>query len=400
LIHFYKRARLKMADHRTKYFCHQCNTEKETVTDEFTCPDCSTGFIEEVHQSDESEDGEPPELMDVQGVLSGLLPGLGAGLGMEGSRPGRYHVYRQGPLRPMTRGAGAPGPHNIDRQLEHFLQELIFNVTGIGVAGGGGGGGAMGPSGLSFHFVPGNQGFQISGDPGIQIHGNPGDYAWGRGGLDAIITQLLNQMDGAGPPPMAQENIKEIPTVRVDAVLLEKNPNCSVCWDDFKLEENVKQLECQHCFHKDCIVPWLELHGTCPVCRKVLSSEGEDGNTTQESEGMDDTQSRQDEERPESSELGTGITGFINNVYNSLLGGSRAGASGYTPGADLERSSQASSTAPGPQQSRPSQSTSTSGSTTRPTRTGSASATAGSDDDTPASRRQRLDSDLLDFDLE
>ena len=23
-----------------------------------------------------------------------------------------------------------------------------------------------------------------------KIHGNPGDYAWGRGGLDAIITQV------------------------------------------------------------------------------------------------------------------------------------------------------------------------------------------------------------------
>ena len=27
-------------------------------------------------------------------------------------------------------------------------------------------------------------------DPGLQIHGNPGDYAWGRGGLDTIITQV------------------------------------------------------------------------------------------------------------------------------------------------------------------------------------------------------------------
>ena len=24
----------------------------------------------------------------------------------------------------------------------------------------------------------------------FQLHGNPGDYAWGRGGLDAIITQV------------------------------------------------------------------------------------------------------------------------------------------------------------------------------------------------------------------
>ena len=83
----------------------------------------------------------------------------------------------------------------------------------------------------------------------FQLHGNPGDYAWGRGGLDAIITQvqfwrtsvwnaskfghnpeakktlllqlwlqLLNHMDGTGPPPMAKENIADIPTV-IDIVL-------------------------------------------------------------------------------------------------------------------------------------------------------------------------------------
>jgi hypothetical protein len=33
----------------------------------------------------------------------------------------------------------------------------------------------------------------------MQIHGNPGDYAWGRGGLDAIITQVNHlKNDGTG----------------------------------------------------------------------------------------------------------------------------------------------------------------------------------------------------------
>lgn len=32
--------------------------------------------------------------------------------------------------------------------------------------------------------------------------GNPGDYAWGREGLDAIVTQLLNQMDSTGKKEM------------------------------------------------------------------------------------------------------------------------------------------------------------------------------------------------------
>lgn len=47
------------------------------------------------------------------------------------------------------------------------------------------------------------------------MYGNPGDYAFGRAGLDAIITQLLNQMDGTGPPPMAKDRIAEIPIVKV-----------------------------------------------------------------------------------------------------------------------------------------------------------------------------------------
>lgn len=48
------------------------------------------------------------------------------------------------------------------------------------------------------------------------MYGNPGDYAFGRAGLDAIITQLLNQMDGTGPPPMAKDRIAQIPTVCVE----------------------------------------------------------------------------------------------------------------------------------------------------------------------------------------
>jgi len=45
--------------------------------------------------------------------------------------------------------------------------------------------------------------------------GNPGDYAWGREGLDAIVTQLLNQMDGTGPPPLADDKIQSLPNVQI-----------------------------------------------------------------------------------------------------------------------------------------------------------------------------------------
>ena len=76
----------------------------------------------------------------------------------------------------------------------------------------------------AFNFVPG---FQARNDGErtnlsvsfmslpFQMYGNPGDYAWGRGGLDVIVTQLLNQMDGTGPPPLKGETIEKIPKVKV-----------------------------------------------------------------------------------------------------------------------------------------------------------------------------------------
>ena len=34
---------------------------------------------------------------------------------------------------------------------------------------------------------------------------------------------------------------------------------CSVCMEDFHLEDVVRSLPCQHLFHTDCINPWLHL---------------------------------------------------------------------------------------------------------------------------------------------
>lgn len=48
---------------------------------------------------------------------------------------------------------------------------------------------------------------------------------------------------------------------------------CPVCKDDYGLGERVRQLPCNHLFHDGCIVPWLEQHDSCPVCRKSLTGQ-------------------------------------------------------------------------------------------------------------------------------
>merc|ERR1711994_901005 len=75
-------------------------------------------------------------------------------------------------------------------------------------------------------------------------------------------------MEGTGPPPMNESEIKKIPTIKIDQTHIDAKAQCSVCWDDFKIGEEVRELKCKHVFHSDCIIPWLELHNTCPVCRQ------------------------------------------------------------------------------------------------------------------------------------
>ena len=107
----------------------------------------------------------------------------------------------------------------------------------------------------------------------FQLHGDMRDYAWGAGGLDTIITQLLNQLENTGPPPATEHQLDQLPTVKINEVEFEKKIECAICMEDFRLNEEAKRLPCKHCFHEQCIKDWLKLHGTCPVCRKNLNGE-------------------------------------------------------------------------------------------------------------------------------
>ncbi|OWM73240.1 E3 ubiquitin-protein ligase RNF12-like [Punica granatum] len=71
-------------------------------------------------------------------------------------------------------------------------------------------------------------------------------------------------------PPLPHDDIgaaKLLTTVRISEAL-----QCSMCLEDFEIGEEAKLTTCKHRFHEQCILSWLELHGTCPLCRFQMRS--------------------------------------------------------------------------------------------------------------------------------
>ncbi|XP_072954957.1 E3 ubiquitin-protein ligase SIRP1-like isoform X1 [Typha angustifolia] len=101
-----------------------------------------------------------------------------------------------------------------------------------------------------------------------------GDYFLGSG-LDQLLQHLSeNDPSRYGTPPAKKEAVDALLTVKVEKVV-----SCPVCLDDFEVGSEVKEMPCKHKFHTPCILPWLELHSSCPVCRFQLpADESKDSN--------------------------------------------------------------------------------------------------------------------------
>ncbi len=48
-------------------------------------------------------------------------------------------------------------------------------------------------------------------------------------------------------------------------------PSCPICSEDFAIGIKECKLPCSHIFHSPCVLPWLEMKHTCPICRSELT---------------------------------------------------------------------------------------------------------------------------------
>ncbi|KAL1810491.1 hypothetical protein DCAR_0730193 [Daucus carota subsp. sativus] len=80
-----------------------------------------------------------------------------------------------------------------------------------------------------------------------------------------------------GSPPAAKSVVENLVSVVLTRdYVKENNVVCAVCKDEIGVEERATRLPCSHHYHGDCIVPWLNLRNTCPVCRSELPTDDAD----------------------------------------------------------------------------------------------------------------------------
>ncbi|EEQ98503.1 RING finger protein, putative [Perkinsus marinus ATCC 50983] len=69
--------------------------------------------------------------------------------------------------------------------------------------------------------------------------------------------------------PVAPKRVKT--EMKADDLIESSVAECSICTMEFEKEDaedsNCTSLPCEHFFHRDCLVPWVEKSDSCPVCR-------------------------------------------------------------------------------------------------------------------------------------
>ena len=273
----------------TRYWCHMCSQMVNPIIDvEIKCPFCRSGFVEEMNNGDVSRDNNELESdFGSERALSLWAPIL---LGMMGNPRGRRRFRHlefdeddgdndndEGEGHRLTE------PTDLDRELDSVMRRRRSSATILqllqGIRAG------MATESENFErernrerervilINPFNQTIVVQGGGGQtenQNHpiGSLGDYFVGPG-LDLLLQHLAeNDPNRHGTPPAHKEAVDALPTVRV-----KDNLQCSVCLDDFEVDAEAKEMPCRHKFHTGCILPWLELHSSCPVCRHQLPAD-------------------------------------------------------------------------------------------------------------------------------
>lgn len=95
--------------------------------------------------------------------------------------------------------------------------------------------------------------------------------------FDLRLLQMESSRRGSLATATATSFLNNLPRV----VIQEDHENlddlaCAICKDSLSVGTIVNELPCSHIFHSPCILPWLNVRNSCPLCRFELPAHDQD----------------------------------------------------------------------------------------------------------------------------
>ncbi|KAJ0962491.1 hypothetical protein J5N97_030319 [Dioscorea zingiberensis] len=205
----------------SSYWCYRCHrVVRVPAMDSALCPECGGGFVEEIETPTSAEEAPRRRRRLRQGSGGDpfnpviVLRGPGDG-GVDISPTRSFELYYDdgsgSGLRPMPAGVS-------DFLMGSGLERLLDHLSQFGING----------------FVAGR---------------------------------------GCENPPASKAAIESMPTIEIVAGHVGMDCHCAVCKEAFELGDDAREMPCKHIYHQDCILPWLSIRNSCPVCRHEMPTD-------------------------------------------------------------------------------------------------------------------------------
>ncbi|KAG7657607.1 Zinc finger RING-type [Arabidopsis suecica] len=264
----------------TRYWCHMCSQTVNPVMEaEIKCPFCQSGFVEEMEDDDDHDSSDPADVRANNSLWAPILMEL-MNDPVRRRRNQSVESVEDNQNEVQTENNEYDGENDLDWQLQEILRrrrrhsaavlQLLQGIrAGLSVESESTGNGGNNP-GRVILINTSNQTITVqnSADMDSVPAGSLGDYFIGPG-FEMLLQRLAeNDPNRYGTPPAKKEAVEALATVKIEETL-----QCSVCLDDFEIGTEAKLMPCTHKFHSDCLLPWLELHSSCPVCRYQLPAD-------------------------------------------------------------------------------------------------------------------------------
>nr|KYP68217.1 RING finger protein 126 family [Cajanus cajan] len=217
------------------YWCYSCTrfvhlSAHPTVA----CPHCQTGFVEEIR---------PPADASPRHRLSPFPDHDPLSLRRQGFRRRRRDAANRSPFNPVIVLRGPADDADQDAAAASSFELFYDDGDGSGLR-------PLPPT--MSEFLLGS-------------------------GFDRLLEQFAQiEMNGFGRPenpPASKAAIESMPTVEIGEALVQTDAHCAVCKEAFELHAEARELPCKHIYHSDCILPWLSMRNSCPVCRHELGGD-------------------------------------------------------------------------------------------------------------------------------